>query len=119
MTTLLINLVGVALIVTIVWWFWLYNPSEPVSANASDHIMVKDGVYQPSRIQAPSDQAVTLSFVRKDPGSCAEEVIFPDLDISRSLTLNETTRIELPSLAAGTYPFHCQMNMYRGELIVS
>ncbi|NND00659.1 MAG: cupredoxin domain-containing protein [Gammaproteobacteria bacterium] len=119
MTTLLINLAGVALIVAIVWWFWLYKPSEPVTADASNHITVENGVYQPARIQIAAGKPVTLSFLRKDASGCAEEVIFPDLDVSKSLALNEATSVELPSLENGTYPFHCQMNMYRGELIVT
>lgn len=119
MTTLLINLAGVTLILAIVWWFWLYNPSAPVKASASDHITVENGVYQPAHIQVAAGKPVTLSFLRKDASGCAEEVIFPDLDVSKSLALNEATSVELPSLKAGTYSFHCQMNMYRGKLVVS
>ena len=57
-------------------------------------------------------------FLRKDASPCAETVIFPDLDISATLALGKTASVALPPLPAGEYAFHCQMQMYRGVLIV-
>ena len=114
----LINLAGLALIALIVWWFWLYKPAEEVLTDKDIVVKVENGVYQPSRIKVAADTPITLYFQRLDPSPCAETVLFPDLEISSSLALNEKVRIDIPALSAGIYPFHCQMQMYKGELHV-
>lgn len=114
----LINIAGLALIALIVWWFWLYKPKEVEVGKEDLTIVVDAGTYQPSRIKIPADKPVTLQFIRKDASPCAEMVLFPDLDISDTLPLNKNKGIQLPALKAGVYPFHCQMQMYRGELSV-
>ncbi|MFT6984381.1 MAG: plastocyanin domain-containing protein [Psychromonas sp.] len=120
---LVINLVGIALIVLIIWWFWLYSPKkkQKTSANKSNggiSVVVQDGVYQPSTIVLSTNTATTLKFTRKDPSPCAEMVIFPDLEISAELPLNKTLEIPLPKMKKGKYVFHCQMQMYKGYLVV-
>ena len=115
---LIINLAGFALIALIVWWFWLYKPKDAVLADTEIVIKVANGVYQPSRLKVAADTPITLYFERLDPSPCAETVQFPDLEISATLVLNEKVQIDIPALAAGKYPFHCQMQMYKGELHV-
>jgi plastocyanin domain-containing protein len=96
----------------------LYRPKE-VELDAEKRIIVVDnGTYRPTRIKVQANEATTLQFVRKDASPCAETLLFPDLDINETLPLNKVKRIELPALQTGTYRFHCQMQMYRGELHV-
>ncbi len=114
----MINIAGLLLIAFIVWWFWLYKPKETELEAGGQPIVVDDGVYQPARIKVHADEPTTLRFMRKDASPCAEMVLFPEQDISVNLPLNKTQEVKLPSLKAGTYPFHCQMQMYRGELVV-
>jgi len=45
-------------------------------------------------------------------------LLLPDLEISESLPVNKNKTIELPSLEAREYNFHCQMKMYRDSLKV-
>lgn len=115
---LIINLAGLALIALIVWWFWLYKPAEQAITGKDIVVKVENGVYQPSRIKVAADKPITLYFMRLDPAPCAETVQFPDLEISETLAFNEKVRIDIPALTAGKYPFHCQMQMYKGELHV-
>ncbi|MDC0603045.1 cupredoxin domain-containing protein [Aliiglaciecola sp.] len=115
---IIINILGVALIAIIVWWFWLYKPNKTVVINNEILIEVKDGMYSPSSIQVSASQPVTLKFVRKDQSPCAETMLIPSLDISEQLKLNEVTQITLLDLSPGEYEFHCQMQMYRGVLKV-
>lgn len=119
MNLLMINIIGLAVIVLIIYWFWIYKPKE-VQAKDQDviQIIVENGVYQPSRIRVPADTEITLEFQRKDETPCAEMVIFPELDISESLSINKDKTIKLKKLKAGNYQFHCQMQMYKGELHV-
>lgn len=112
----LINLIGFALIILIIWWFWLYKPKETTSDSDNLIITVANGVYSPSHIKVPAGQSVTLQFKREDPSPCAETLQFPDFQISETLPLNQLKNIELPAMPAGEYAFHCQMQMYRGYI---
>lgn len=114
-----INLSGLALIALIIWWFWLYKPEEVSLASGDLSVRVENGVYAPARLKAPANTALALQFLRVDASPCAETLIFPELDISRTLPLNQAARVALPALAPGVYHFHCQMQMYRGELHVA
>jgi plastocyanin domain-containing protein len=57
--------------------------------------------------------------LRIDESPCSAVVVFADLDISEDLPIGETKEITLPALPPGEYPFTCQMQMYRGELVVN
>ncbi len=115
---LIINSLGILLIVGIVWWFWLYKPAEVSAAEGVITVIVENGTYQPSHIRLAADLPATIRFQRKDASPCAATVVFPDFDISEELPLNKDKEIELPAMSSGKYPFSCQMQMYRGELIV-
>ncbi len=118
---LIINIVGFLLIVGIVWWFWLYKPSElDINSGVSELLItVENGVYNPARLSILSGQATAVKFLRKEASPCAGTVVFDDMNISEELPLNKEKTIQLPALEPGTYSFTCQMKMYKGELIVS
>ena len=115
---LFVNIAGLLLIALIVWWFWLYQPKAAELAASDRVITVANGTYTPARIRLPAGQAATLTFLRRDPTPCSETVLIPDLNISAALPLDKPTSIAIPPLSAGEYAFHCQMQMYRGHLIV-
>lgn len=120
MMSLAINLTGLLLIVAIVWWFWLAGRhGGGARFSESLEVRVKDGVYEPDRIEVPAGHEVTLHFRREDPSPCAEYVVFSDLEISAELAVNQVTDVPLPALEKGEYPFTCQMKMYRGLLIAN
>jgi plastocyanin domain-containing protein len=117
---MLVNLIGLGLIGLIVWWFWLYKPKSAVDITAEKiEIVVNDGIYHPARIKVMAGVAVELVFVRKDGSPCASTVIFPDVEVSEELPLNEHKLVKLPAMPAGEYEFHCPMKMYKGTLIVA
>ena len=113
-----VNLLGLGLIVAIIWWFWLSRPASVQRHGDSIDILVDDGVYTPSRIETPTNQPITLRFLRKDPSPCAEQVIFADFDLSVELPVDEYRELTLTPQEKGEYDFTCQMQMYRGTLIV-
>lgn len=115
---LIVNLIGIALIALIIWWFWLYTPKEEVLGDTPLVVKVDKGVYSPARVKIASNKPSTLYFERLDPSPCAELVIFPDLQISETLTLDKKVAVTIPATPPGIYPFHCQMQMYKGELHV-
>ena len=103
----------------IVWWFWLAKPKAKTAAQDDTiEIIVENGVYSPSIIQAVKGQPLTLRFLRRDPSPCAEKVIFSNLNINADLPINKTKDIRLTIDTADSYEFTCQMGMYRGKLLV-
>ncbi|MGB5709203.1 MAG: cupredoxin domain-containing protein [Arenicellales bacterium] len=119
MESIIINGAGIALIAAIVWWFWLYQPKQEAIGGNDLEILVENGIYTPSHVIVPAHKAFTMNFLRKDPSHCADQVLFPDLEISSTLTLNQAQQINLPALEPGRYAFHCQMQMYRGQIEVT
>jgi len=117
---LLVDVLALAAIGFIVWWFWLYKPRAVHGANAAGpvEIIVADGVYSPARIEQPQGQALVLRFLRRDPNPCAEQVQFADLGINVELPLNRPVDVTVPAQRPGEYDFSCQMQMYRGRLII-
>ncbi len=115
---LVVNFVGIVFIVFIIWWFWFSHQKSVRINNAVITIEVKDGVYIPARIEVPAHQEITLIFLRKDPSSCSEYVVFDSLNITAQLPLNQKHEMLLGKLSPGKYLFTCQMHMYRGELVV-
>ena len=119
MSSLAVNLAGLALIGLIAWWFWLSQPkAQQVTEDAID-ILVDNGTYSPSVIEIRPGRKVRLRFLRKDASPCAEKVIFDSLGISADLLLDEVKELEVEVAEPGEYPFTCQMQMYRGTLIVA
>jgi plastocyanin domain-containing protein len=117
---LLVDVLALAVIGFVIWWFWLYKP-QAVShrlAGQPIEIIVANGVYTPARIEQPQGQALVLRFLRQDPSPCAEQVQFAELGISAELPLNRPVDVQVPAQAPGEYGFSCQMQMYRGTLII-
>lgn len=115
---LVANVLGVALIAFIVWWFWLYKPESTRAEDSTVHISVSDGIYTPATVSAKAQEPLHLVFHRRDPSPCAEQVVFAQLDISEQLELDKETLVQLNIEKPGIYEFTCQMGMYRGKLII-
>ncbi len=115
----LFNIISVLLIIFIVWWFWLSKSKiKKVDADLIK-ITVKDGVYQPARIEVVANKPITLEIIREDGSPCSEFLIFDTLEVHEKLPLRKPHIINLGKLPSGTYSFGCQMKMYVGELIVN
>lgn len=115
---MMINIAGLLLIALIIWWFWLYKSDEVLASDTEISIIIENGTYQPSRIKVPADTEIKIYFIRKDVSPCSATVLIPDFEIAEELALNKTTVVSLPPLEVGEYPFHCQMQMYKGTLLV-
>ena len=113
-----INIAGLALIALIVWWFWLYKPKEAELGENDLVITVENGTYSPSRIKVPAGAPFEIKFMRKDQSPCSETLLITELQISDTLPLKKLKTIQLPAMSSGEYAFHCQMQMYRGQITV-
>jgi plastocyanin domain-containing protein len=118
MTNALVNIAGLVLVGLIVWWFWLSKPKAQRAASDVVEIVVEGGVYTPARIEVAAGRAVKLRFLRKDPSPCAEKVLFDDFGIAADLPIGQPVEISITPEKAGEFAFTCQMQMYRGTLVV-
>lgn len=120
-TLLIVNVVGLALIGWIVWYFWLYR-KEGVAATEVGGVQeipitVKGG-YTPDVVVVQRGKPVRLLFNRQESSLCSEMVVFDKINQSAKLPEGETVAIEFTPQEAGEIPFQCQMGMLRGKLIV-
>lgn len=118
---LLVNLLGIASIATIIWYFWLYRREGvqvvTVAGVQQVPITVKGG-YDPDVIVVKQGKPVRLLFTRQESSLCSEMVIFDRINQSAKLPEGETVTIEFTPDATGEIPFQCQMGMLRGKIIV-
>jgi len=118
MIVLLINLIGFSIICLILWWF-LY--SKPRSVEAKDGVVVikvQNGVYEPSIITVKQGRDIHLRFVRYDASPCSQIVVFDKLNMGIELPMKKPVNLLIKAPNKGVYEFSCQMQMYRGKLIV-
>lgn len=113
---------GVALIASVLWYF--FGERQAVAATAGESgvqeikVTVKGG-YSPDVIVVKPGKPVRLDFYRDETASCSEQVIFGDFGIARMLPAFKTTPIEFTPDKVGEFTFTCGMNMMRGKLIVN
>lgn len=118
----LVNLAGLATVAWIVWFFWLRRKegvrAAVVSGIQETNITVKGG-YEPDTIVVKAGQPVRLNFTRSESSLCSELVVFDGIGRSAKLPEGETVAVEFTPDTAGEIPFHCQMGMLRGKIIVT
>lgn len=116
MDKVLVTLTGFLSLIGI-YWFFFGKKDEATEANESLTIIV-DGGYKPNVIRLKQGKQVRLTFIRKDPQSCLEEVTFPDYKIKEYLPLNQKVAITLSPPHPEKSSWHCSMNMFHGRIIV-
>lgn len=116
MDKLIVTTVGIGLIGAIYWFFFGKKDEEIVAAN--NWKIIVEGGYKPSTIRIHKGKPSTLTFLRKDPNSCLEEIVIPDFKIKKFLPLNEKVEITLSPTKTETFKIHCGMNMFHGKIEV-
>jgi plastocyanin domain-containing protein len=74
--------------------------------------------FEPAKIALRAGVPARLTFIRTTDKTCGTEVVFPSLDLKRSLPLNEPVVIEFTPAKSGEIAFACGMNMLRGTVVV-
>jgi len=117
-----VDVVGLALIGFIVWFFWLVKVKGVKAALTSggyqEQMVLVKGGYTPDVIVVEAGKPVRLNFVRQESASCSEMVLLPAFNKSARLPEGETVPVEFLPKEPGEYEFACQMGMFRGKLIV-
>jgi plastocyanin domain-containing protein len=116
MEKILVTLAGLAGI-AFVYWFFLMRKEEAVEVGDRVDITVEGG-YRPEVITVKKGRPVTLTFLRKDPSSCLEEVVLPDFKSKKFLPVNERVPVTITPQQEGEFTYSCGMNMYHGKIIV-
>ena len=105
--------IGIAL----TYWFFLMKRGKTVTVMDEIEITVEGG-YSPESISIPKGKTSKLTFFRKDPNACLEEVVLGDFKIRKQLPLNQKVTIELTPQQTGEFKYSCGMGMYHGKIIV-
>jgi len=122
LTTIIVNILGLALIALVVWYFWLFRREgvQVAMVNGVQEATIKvKGGYDPDVIVVQKGRPVRLNFLRQESAMCSEMVIFDKLQKSAKLPEGETVAIEFTPQQRGEIPFQCQMGMLRGKVIVA
>ena len=116
MDKLIVTFGGIGLIAGI-YWFFFGKKEEAMEASEKLTITV-DGGYKPNVIKIKQGEPSKLTFIRKDPNTCLEELYFPDYKIKEYLPMNVPVTITLNPPHQGKAGFHCGMNMFHGRIEV-
>jgi cobalt-zinc-cadmium efflux system membrane fusion protein len=95
------------------------TPSAAAAAQAQTaRIAVTEKGYEPDKVTLRAGVPARLTVVRMTDKTCGTEIVFPALNIKRSLPLNEPVVIEFTPAKTGDIAFACGMNMLKGVVVV-
>jgi hypothetical protein len=106
------------------------SPGAPVTTGqplSHDHaqstvqtakVVVGEQGFEPAKLSLRAGVPTRLTFVRTTDKTCASEVVFPSLNIRRTLPLKEPVEIAFTPANSGEIAFACGMNMLRGTILV-
>ncbi|AVK64664.1 cupredoxin domain-containing protein [Loigolactobacillus coryniformis] len=122
MDKILVTIIAGLLVGFIVWWFFGKHVTKEVAAdvtgNEQDVSVVVNGGYTPSTVVLKRGIPAQITFNRKDPSSCLEQVVFEDFGINDFLPQNKDHAIDIDTSKPGEYNYACGMNMFHGKVIV-
>lgn len=117
-----VDVVGLALIAFIVWFFWLAKAKGVRAAMTSggyqEQMVLVKGGYTPDVIVVEAGKPVRLTFIRQESASCTEMVLLPSFGKSARLPEGEPVPVEFLPKEPGEHEFACQMGMIRGKVLV-
>lgn len=79
-------------------------------------VVVSEQGFEPAKLTLRAGVPARITFTRTTDKTCATEVVFPSLKITRPLPLNEPVTIELTP-RSGEIAFTCGMNMLHGAVV--
>ena len=89
------------------------------AAGRSVAITANEDGFKPSEVTVKKGEKTTLVFTRTTDGTCAKNVVFPDIKIDKELPLNKPVSIDVPTDTARTLAFQCGMGMYKSKVVIN
>jgi cobalt-zinc-cadmium efflux system membrane fusion protein len=98
--------------------------AEPPAGQVADRpprqegrVIVSDTGFVPDHLTLVAGVPARITFVRSTDRTCATEIVFPDLKMTRALPLNQEVSVEFVP-ARGELAFACGMSMFKGRVTV-
>ncbi|EMC36051.1 cupredoxin domain-containing protein [Streptococcus mutans] len=122
MIKLIVTVVGLILIAFIAWWFFAKHEKDGQKAvrngNIQEITVEVNGGYKPETLILEKDVPARITFDRKDPSTCLDQVVLPEFGAHLDLPLHEKTVVTVQPNESGEFGFACGMNMFHGKIIV-
>lgn len=81
-------------------------------------VTADDKGFTPSAVDVKQGEPTAIGFTRTSDDTCATEVVFPELDLKKSLPKDKTVYVVVPTDTARTYTFTCGMGMYKSSVVI-
>jgi len=81
-------------------------------------LTIANSAYSPNVIVAKKGVTLKINVNAEETAGCASEIVIPDFKIRKIVGPGSSAVIELMPNEAGTFRFHCSMDMARGKIIV-
>ncbi len=81
-------------------------------------ITADDKGFTPASVSLKKGAPAQLVFTRTTDATCATEVVFPDLKITKKLPLNTPVSVDVPTDSPRSLSFACGMGMFKGAVVV-
>jgi plastocyanin domain-containing protein len=90
------------------------NPGPTIVA-----VTVDEKGFTPSSASFKKGDHAQLVFTRKSDATCATEVVFPELKVTKPLPLNQAVTVDVPTADARTLTFQCGMGMFKSKVVIN
>ena len=74
--------------------------------------------FSPNSVDVKKGERAQLVFTRTTDDTCAKEVVFPEINVTKELPLNKPVAVLVPTDAARTLTFQCGMAMYKSKVVI-